>query len=101
MTWGPSNVYKRTQVTKSDASYSKCLYFQPLLTELTDMTKDPFTEIIYVYGIDEFATVIIRVGKESNYFMTERKKWRYQAPLSEMTTTSLLLRFLSHGQDIC
>lgn len=74
---------------------------KPLLTELNDMAKDSFMEIIYIYGIDEFATVIIRVGKESNYFMTERRKRRYQAPLSEMTTKSLRSRFLSHGQNIC
>lgn len=34
-----------------------------LLTELTDMTKGPFMELIYVYGTDGFATVSIPVGK--------------------------------------
>lgn len=72
-----------------------------LLTELIDMTKDPFMKIIYIYGTDGFATVSIPVGKESDYFMTERRKRRYHAPVSEMPTKLRQSRFLSHGQDIC
>lgn len=72
-----------------------------LLAELIDMAKDPFMGLIYVYGTDGFATIGIPVGKESGYFVTERRKRRYHAPLSEMTTKSLQSRFLSHGQDIC
>lgn len=41
-----------------------------LLTELINMTKGPFMELIYVYGIDGFATVSIPVGKSSDYFVT-------------------------------
>lgn len=72
-----------------------------LLAELIDMTKDPFMVLMYVYGTDGFAAVGIPVGKESDYFVTERRKRRYHAPLSEMTTKLLQSRFLSQGQDIC
>lgn len=41
-----------------------------LLTELINMTKGPFMELIYVYGIDGFANVSIPVGKSSDYFVT-------------------------------